>query len=46
MKDVLRLKMYESGLTQRSLAELIGVSPSRLIICHKLDIDAGIVSGV
>ena len=30
LKDVLRLKMYESGLTQRSLAELIGVSPSRL----------------
>ena len=46
LKDVLRLKMYKSGLTQRSLAELIGVSPSRLIICHKLDIDAGIVSGV
>ena len=30
LKDVLRLKMYKSGLTQRSLAELIGVSPSRL----------------
>lgn len=30
LKDVLKLKMYESGLTQRSLAELIGVSPSRL----------------
>lgn len=30
MKDVLKLKMYESGLTQCSLAELIGVSPSRL----------------
>lgn len=46
LKYVLRLKMYESGLTQCSLAELIGVSPSRLIICHKLDIDAGIVPGV
>ena len=46
LKDVLRLKMYESGLTQRSLAELIGVSPSRLIICRKLDIDACIVLGV
>jgi HTH-type transcriptional regulator/antitoxin HigA len=30
LKDVLKLKMYELGLTQRSLAELIGVSPSRL----------------
>lgn len=46
LKDVLRLNMYESGLTQRSLAELIGVSPSRLIICRKLDIDASIVLGV
>jgi HTH-type transcriptional regulator/antitoxin HigA len=30
LKDVLKLEMYELGLTQRSLAELIGVSPSRL----------------
>jgi HTH-type transcriptional regulator/antitoxin HigA len=30
LKDVLKLKMYELRLTQRSLAELIGVSPSRL----------------
>lgn len=28
--DVLKLRMYEMGLTQRALAELIGVSPSRL----------------
>lgn len=30
LRDVLKLKMFELGLTQRSLAELIGVSPSRL----------------
>ena len=28
--DVLKLRMYEMGLTQKALAELIGVSPSRL----------------
>ena len=28
--DVLKLRMYELGLTQKALAELIGVSPSRL----------------
>lgn len=28
--DVLRLKMYEMGLNQKALAELIGISPSRL----------------
>ena len=28
--DVLKLRMYEMGLSQKSLAELIGVSPSRL----------------
>ena len=28
--DVLKLKMFELGLTQKALAELIGVSPSRL----------------
>ncbi len=27
--DVLKLRMYELGLTQKSLAEMIGVSPSR-----------------
>jgi HTH-type transcriptional regulator/antitoxin HigA len=30
LTDVLKLKMYELGLTQKSMAELIGVSPSRL----------------
>mgnify|MGYP003466923210 FL=1 len=30
LKDVLKLRMYELGVTQRTLAELIGVSPSRL----------------
>lgn len=28
--DVLKLRMYEMGLTQASLAKLIGVSPSRV----------------
>jgi len=28
--DVIRLRMYEMGLTQASLAKLIGVSPSRV----------------
>ncbi len=28
--DVLKLRMFEMGLTQKSLSELIGVSPSRL----------------
>lgn len=30
LTDVLKLRMYEMGLTQKSLSELIGVSPSRL----------------
>ena len=30
LKDVLKLRMYELGVTQRTRAELIGVSPSRL----------------
>lgn len=30
LKDLLKLRMYELGVTQRTLAELIGVSPSRL----------------
>jgi HTH-type transcriptional regulator/antitoxin HigA len=28
--DLLKLRMYEMGLTQKSLAELLGVSPSRV----------------
>ena len=28
--DILKLRMYEMGLNQKALAELIGVSPSRL----------------
>lgn len=28
--DVMKLRMYEMGLTQASLAKLIGVSPSRI----------------
>lgn len=28
--DVLKLRMYEMGLNQKSLSELIGISPSRL----------------
>lgn len=28
--DVLKLRMYEMGLNQKSLAKLIGISPSRL----------------
>ncbi len=28
--DVLKLRMYEMGLTQKALSSLIGVSPSRL----------------
>ena len=28
--DILKLRMYEMGLNQKSLAKLIGVSPSRL----------------
>lgn len=30
LRDVLRLRMYELDMTQKSMAELIGVSPSRL----------------
>lgn len=30
LTDVLKLRMYEMGLTQASLARLIGVSPSRV----------------
>lgn len=33
--DVIKLRMYEMGLTQASLAKLIGVSPSR--ICDYLN---------
>ena len=32
--DVIKLRMYEMGLTQASLAKLIGVSPSR--VCYYL----------
>ena len=28
--DILKLRMYEMGLTQKAVSELIGVSPSRL----------------
>lgn len=28
--DVIKLRMYEMGLNQKSLAELLGISPSRL----------------
>lgn len=28
--DILKLRMYEMGLNQKSLAQLLGVSPSRL----------------
>ena len=28
--DVLKLRMYEMGLNQKSLSQLIGISPSRL----------------
>ncbi len=28
--DVMKLRMYEMGLTQASLAKLLGVSPSRI----------------
>ena len=28
--DILKLRMYEMGLNQKSLAKLVGVSPSRL----------------
>ena len=31
--DVLKLRMYEMGLNQKSLSKLIGVSPSRLSDC-------------
>lgn len=30
LADVLRLRMYEMGLSQKALSELLGVSPSRL----------------
>lgn len=30
LSEVLKLKMYENGLTQNMLSELIGVSPSRI----------------
>lgn len=34
LTDVIKLRMYEMGLTQAALAKLIGVSPSR--ICEYL----------
>ena len=30
--DVIRLRMFEKGLTQASLAELLGLSPSRISV--------------
>lgn len=30
LADVLKLRMYEMGINQKSLARLVGVSPSRL----------------
>ena len=30
LTDVLKLRMFEMGLNQKSLAKLIGVSPSRI----------------
>ncbi|MCQ2191030.1 MAG: helix-turn-helix domain-containing protein [Paludibacteraceae bacterium] len=30
LADVLKLRMYEMGLTQKALSEMLGVSPSRL----------------
>ncbi len=34
LADILKLRMFEMGLTQKSLSELIGVSPSR--VCNYL----------
>ncbi|MDR0691794.1 MAG: helix-turn-helix domain-containing protein, partial [Prevotellaceae bacterium] len=30
LADVLKLRMYELGLNQKSLSELVGISPSRM----------------
>ncbi|MFR9650689.1 MAG: helix-turn-helix domain-containing protein [Rikenellaceae bacterium] len=30
LADVLKLRMYEMGLTQKSIAEMLGISPSRV----------------
>ncbi len=30
LPDVLKLRMYEMGLTQKNISELLGVSPSRV----------------
>lgn len=30
LRDILKLRMFEMGLSQKALAELIGVSPSRV----------------
>ncbi len=30
LSDVLKLRMYEMGLTQKNIAEMLGVSPSRV----------------
>ncbi len=30
LSDTIKLRMYEMGLTQRGLAELLGISPSRV----------------
>ena len=30
LTDILRLRMYEMGLTQRSMASFLGISPARL----------------
>lgn len=30
LADILKLRMYEMGLTQKNIAEMLGVSPSRI----------------
>ena len=48
--DILKLRMYEMGLTQKGLAELAGKCEPTIktarTISRKLDIDAAIVLGV
>ncbi|MFT4224253.1 helix-turn-helix domain-containing protein [Dysgonomonas sp.] len=48
LSDVMKLRMYEMGLTQKSLAEMLDVSPSRVseIISGKSEPTLGIARSI
>jgi HTH-type transcriptional regulator/antitoxin HigA len=48
LTDVMKLRMYEMNLTQKSLADLLGVSPSRVseIISGKSEPTLGIARNI